>query len=84
MYSSATGKLFASTSIYGSISDRSTMAVSDDDSIAIIQERDDTFGHNKLAAYRYAHTHKVHETVRPLTRTGTPSQPDAALILLVC
>jgi hypothetical protein len=80
MYSSTTGKLFASTSIYGAISDRSTMAVSDDDSIAIIQERDDTFGHNKLAAYR----HKVHETVRPLTRTGTPSQPDAALILLVC
>jgi hypothetical protein len=83
MYSSATGKLFASTSIYGSISDRSTMAVSDDDSIAIIQERDDTFGHNKLAAYRYAHTHNVHETVRPLTRS-TPSQPNAALILLVC
>ena len=81
MYSSATGKLFASTSIYGSISDRSTMAVSDDDSIAIIQERDDTFGHNKLAAYRWPH---VHFPVNPLTRTGTPSQPDAALILLVC
>jgi hypothetical protein len=52
MYNAATGKLFASTSIYDSISDRSSMAISDDGSVAIIQERDDTFGHNKIAAYR--------------------------------
>jgi hypothetical protein len=52
MYDAATGKLLASSSIYDSISDRSSMAVSDDGSVAIVQERDDTFGHSKLAAYR--------------------------------
>ena len=52
MYDAATGKLLASSSIYDSISDRSAMAVSDDGSVAIVQERDDTFGHNKIAAYR--------------------------------
>jgi hypothetical protein len=52
MYDAATGKLLASSSIYDSISDRSAMAVSVDGSVAIVQERDVTFGHNKIAAYR--------------------------------
>ncbi len=52
MYSALTGTLAASTPLHDPASGRSCMAVSDDGSIAIIQERDDTFGNNKIAAYR--------------------------------
>jgi hypothetical protein len=52
LYDAVTGKQSAATSLYASISDRSSMAVSSDGAFVVIQERDDTFGHNKLAAYR--------------------------------
>jgi hypothetical protein len=85
MYNAATGKLFASTSIYDFISDRSSMAISDDGSVAVIQERDDTFGHNKIAAYRFTGiTPALKKLTAPCRLTLAPSQPVTTLILLVC
>jgi hypothetical protein len=82
MYDAATGTLVASTSIYDHISDRSSMAVSDDGSVAIIQERDDTFGHNKVAAYRCsAALRSNRQRVQPLSLPAPQSRP--ALLLLV-
>ena len=54
MYDALTGTLSAATKLHDYTSGRSSMAVSNDGSIAVIQERDDTFGHNKIAAYRCA------------------------------
>jgi hypothetical protein len=53
-YDGLTGTLSAATKLHDYTSGRSSMAVSNDGSIAVIQERDDTFGHNKIAAYRCA------------------------------
>jgi hypothetical protein len=54
MYDALAGTLSAATPLHDYASGRSSMAVSNDGSVAVIQERDDTFGHNKIAVYRCA------------------------------
>jgi hypothetical protein len=86
VYDAFTGKLSDSTRLYDSISCRSSMAVSNDGSVAVIQERDDTFGHSKIAAYRLpqrVHSHSTHSLVTAYPHSPLLIQPLITIVLLV-